>query len=70
MKTLALTLLGLITLCIPACFSVEYNWYNTNVWIKFKNKKKKINSYNKYKFNIRERKILKLKTNLINWFLK
>jgi len=31
MKTLALTLLGLITLCIPACFSVEYNWYNTNI---------------------------------------
>jgi len=32
MKTLALTLIGLILLCIPACFSVEYNWYNTKVW--------------------------------------
>ncbi|ORY81651.1 Oligoxyloglucan reducing end-specific cellobiohydrolase [Neocallimastix californiae] len=31
MKTLALTLIGLILLCIPACFSVEYNWYNTKI---------------------------------------
>jgi len=31
MKSLTLTILGLILLCIPACLSVEYNWYNTKI---------------------------------------
>jgi len=31
MNNITLFLLGLVLIGIPACLSVEYNWYNTNV---------------------------------------